>query len=65
MVTDTVLHNSEVTELNLDYALLVILPFWETGSFFTSTFLYDSSRAQLGLGKVIQVVMVQRSAPPL
>lgn len=30
MVTDTVLQNSKVTELNLDYKPLVFLPFWES-----------------------------------
>lgn len=65
MVTVTVMHDSKVTDLNLDYTLVVFLPFWETGSFFTSTFLNYSSGAQLGLGKVIQEVTLQLSAPPL
>lgn len=65
MVTDTVLHNSKVKELNLDYTLFMLLPFCQTGSFFTSTFLYDFSGAQLGLGKAIQEVTLQLSAPPL
>lgn len=38
MVTGTVLHNSKVTELNLDYTPLVFLPFCESGNSFTSTF---------------------------
>lgn len=33
VVTDTVLHNSKVAELNLGYTLFMFLPFWETGSF--------------------------------
>lgn len=33
VVTDTVLHNSKVVELNLGYTLFMFLPFWETGSF--------------------------------
>lgn len=33
VVTNTVLHNSKVAELNLGYTLFMFLPFWETGSF--------------------------------
>jgi len=52
MVVDTVLHNSKVTELNLDYTQLVFLPFCESGNSHQH-FLYDFNGSQLGLGKVI------------
>lgn len=53
MVTDTVLHNSKVTELNLDYTPLMVLPFCELVKSFTSTLLSDFNVSQLGLGKII------------